>query len=123
MPSLGSYDILRQIEASIEEINAARDAAEFLVPTSRGFLQFDPRSKQRMEIAADQLLEGDSLQWKMWDNSKITLTKQELFDLIREASGSLGVRMRKTFEYANELKARKERGDVVTLRDISPERW
>ena len=123
MPSLGSYDALRQVQATIEEINAARDAAESLVPTSRGILQFDPRSKQRLEIAASQLFAGETVQWKMADNSKVTLDKQELLNLIQEASGALVVRMRRTFEYSNELKARMERGDVVTLRDISLERW
>lgn len=124
MPSLGSYDALRQQEASTDDINEARDRAEKLVKTSKGVLQFDVQSEQRMRLVQASLTEpGAQVQWKMADNSTVVLTEATMSALIEEATVNMAARIQSVFARASLLKTKKNLGQVVTLRDISEEQW
>lgn len=124
MPSLGSYDALRQQEASTDDINVARDRAEKLVKTSKGVLQFDAQSEQRMRLVQASLTEpGAQVQWKMADNSTVVLTEATMSALIEEATVNMAARIQSVFARASLLKTKKNLGQVVTLRDISEEQW
>lgn len=124
MPSLGSYDALRQQEASTDDINAARDRAEKLVKTSKGILQFDAQSEQRMRVVLASLNEpGAKVHWKMADNSTVELSEASMSALIEEATVNMAARIQTVFARASLLKTKKNLGQVVTLRDISEEQW
>jgi hypothetical protein len=124
MPSLGSYDELRQQVASVEDINAARDSAEKLVKTSRGILQFDAQSEQRMRLVLASLNgPGERVLWKMADNTTVELSETTMSALIEEATANMGARIQSVFARASLLKTKKNLGQVVTLRDISTEQW
>lgn len=126
MPSLGEFDGLAQESATLQDIDAARLAAESVVQTSRGALQFDLVSRQRMNDVL-MTLEPDNVNsavtWIMADNSKQYLCYEELRDLHYEATTLIGLRIGRVFDIASELKERLRRGKVVTLRDISDEAW
>lgn len=126
MPSLGEFDGLAQESATLQDIDAARLAAESVVQTSRGAMQFDLVSRQRMNDVL-MTLEPDNansaVTWVMADNSKQYLCYEELRDLHYEATTLIGPRIGRVFDIASELKERLRRGKVVTLRDISDEAW
>ena len=124
MPSLGSYDSLRQQEASTDDINAARDRAEKLVKTSKGVLQFDAQSEQRMRVVLASLNgPGAKVHWKMADNSTVELSEASMSALIEEATVNMAARIQSVFARASLLKTKKNLGQVITLRDISEEQW
>lgn len=132
MPKLGKYDELAHSPATLEDIEAARLKAESLVMTSKGPLQFDSASRQRL-VDVLRVLSSDAepheqryqVSWKMADNSVWAYTFVELRDLIFEAESLVGPRVLSAFQKAQSLKERyKTEGyGVVTLRDISPENW
>jgi hypothetical protein len=127
MPSLGKHDGLawRFVE-EIESIDEARAKYECHVQTSAGTLQFDADSQRRLNAVLLTLTPGDStstVEWKMADNSTVTLTYEGLRDLIVQAHDLAGPQLLRAFQHAQTLKARMRAGGRVTLREIASENW
>lgn len=127
MPSLGNHDGLawRFVE-EIESVDEARVKYECYVPTTAGVLQFDADSQRRLNAVLLTLTPGDkasTVEWKMANNSAVTLTYEKLRDLIVEAHALSGPQLLRAFQHAQTLKARMRAGGRVTLREIAQENW
>lgn len=127
MPSLGKHDGLawRFVE-EVEDIDKARQTYETRAHTSGGVLQFDADSQRRLNAVLLTLTPGDktsTVEWKMADNTLVTLTFEGLRDLIIEAHDLSGPQLVRAFQLAQTLKARMRAGGRVTLREIAPENW
>ncbi len=126
MPSLGKHDELSVTPASRMEIDVARAKYECYVNTSKGVLQFGNDCQRRMNAVLNTLTPAtpdNTVEWKMADNSFVTLTFEELRDLIMEAQSLAGPKLLRAFEYAQTLKGKLEAGLRVTHRDIASENW
>lgn len=130
MPKLGKYDELAHQFASKQDVENARAAIESIVPTSRGPLQFDMVSRQRLQdvlrtLSPEALSHEQAYQvpWRMADNQITAFTYVELRDLITEAESLAGPRAISAFQKAQEFKAVLAAGGELTMRDISPENW
>ena len=126
MPALGKHDPLAHKPASKRDVELARLKAESLILTSRGYLQFDSLSRQRMNDALRNMNSVDStsvVSWMMADNSIQTMTYHQFFDLIYEAEQAAGARLNQVFERSLEFKRKLSSGSEVTLRDIDQSNW
>ena len=126
MPALGSYDELAHTFCEKEDIEQERGRQESLIPTSRGLLQFDTLSRQRMMDALTTLVPEDVnsvVFWKMGDNTSVPLRHVQLKDLIEEASKLASARTVQMFTIAHEFKNKLAAGHKLTLRDISADKW
>ncbi|UKL14937.1 hypothetical protein hairong_031 [Pseudomonas phage hairong] len=124
MPSLGKHDALawKQI-FDIEEIETARKLSEYRVETSKGVLQFDPTSKDRMYMILQTINGGGTVDWQLVDNSTVTLDYESMSALIAEAESLVGPKLLRAHDYAQTLKTRFKIGGRVTRRDVAPENW
>lgn len=124
MPSLGKHDALawREIR-EIDDIEIARKVHEYRVDTSKGMLQFDPTSKDRMYMILQTINEGGTVDWKMADNSTVTLNYESMSALIAEAESLVGPKLIRAHDYAQTLKTRFKIGGRVTQREVAPENW
>ncbi|UIS24595.1 hypothetical protein S21ZY_033 [Pseudomonas phage ZY21] len=94
--------------------------------TSKGSLRYTAEDERRMNAILRTLTPGDSTSttaWKMADNSFVTLTFEELRDLMTEADSLAGPRIVSVFSRAQMLKGKLEAGERVTMRDIASEAW
>jgi hypothetical protein len=127
MPSLGKHDGLAyRLVTTVEDIDIARAKYECYVPTPAGVLQFDADSQRRLNAVLLTLTPGDktsTVEWKMADNSAVTLTYEKLRDLIVEAHALSGPQLLRAFQHAQTLKARMRAGGRVTQREIASENW
>lgn len=127
MPSLGKHDGLAyRVIREVEEIDNARLGNECKIDTSKGRLQFGVECQRRMNAVLSTLKPADptsTVEWGMADNSKVTLTFEELRDLITEADSLAGPKLIRAFQYAQLLKTRFRGGVAVTQREIAPENW
>lgn len=124
MPSLGKHDALawREIR-EIDDIEIARKVHEYRVDTSKGVLQFDPTSKDRMYMVLQTINGGGTVDWQMADNSTVTLDYESMSALIAEAESLVGPKLIRAHDYAQTLKTRFKIGGRVTQRDVAPENW
>jgi len=126
MPALGKYDPLDHQFASKQDIEAARLRAESLVTTSKGKLQFDALSRQRMGDALRNMDPTDPnsvVSWRMADNGIKTMTHAQFSGVISEAELAVGSRSNQVFERSLEFKRKLSSGSAVTLRDIDQSNW
>lgn len=127
MPSLGKHDGLAyRLVESPEYIDKARAQYESHIQTPVGVLQFDSDSQRRLNAVLLTLTPGDAsstVEWKMADNSAVTLTFEELRDLIVMAHSLAGPQLLRAHQLAQTLKARLRAGGTVTQREIAPEKW
>lgn len=126
MPALDSYDELAHTLCTKEDIERERAYQETLLPTSKGLLQFDIVSRQRMADAMFTLVPEDVnsvVFWKMADNKSIPLRHAQLKDLIEEATQLASARTVRMFTLAHEFKSKLASGYKLTLRDIHEEKW
>lgn len=126
MPSLGKFDALARKPATREQIDEARAKAEAIILTSVGKLQFDVYSRLRMTdilMTLQPATPASTVDWALADNSSVTLTHEQLSDLIAEAAALAGPRALQTFQRAQLLKQTLESGGVVTQRDITLSSW
>ncbi|ATW57968.1 hypothetical protein CNR34_00035 [Pseudomonas phage nickie] len=125
MPSLGKHDELSVTRVHKGQIDEARAKYECHVETSKGVIQFGTDCQRRMNAVLLTLTpgKGDTVEWKMADNSYVTLTFEELRDLINEAQNLAGPKLLSAFQYAQTLKGKLEAGGFVSERDIAPEKW
>lgn len=124
MPSLGKHDELSVSAASKAEIDAARVKYECQLNTSKGTLQFGTDCQRRLH-AVLQTLNGttNTVEWKMADNSFVTLDYDSMSYLIAEAESLAGPKLLRAFEYAQMLKGKLDAGSFVSLRQIASENW
>jgi hypothetical protein len=124
MPSLGKHDALawREIR-EIDDIEIARKVHEYRVDTSKGVLQFDPTSKDRMYMILQTINGGGTVDWQMADNSTVTLDYESMSALIAEAESLVGPKLIRAHDYAQTLKTRFKIGGRVTQREVSAENW
>lgn len=124
MPSLGKHDALawREIR-EIDDIEIARKVHEYRVDTSKGVLQFDPTSKDRMYMVLQTINGGGTVDWQMADNSTVTLDYESMSALIAEAESLVGPKLIRAHDYAQTLKTRFKIGGRVTQREVAPENW
>lgn len=122
MPSLRNHDPLAQILVTAVQIDKARIAAESIVTTAFGKVQFDALSRQRLNDIAYGV-SFDEIDWRLADNAHITLTQSELREMIGEAQQQAGPRAISAFQRAQTLKDTLMTGGRVTARDIAPESW
>ena len=124
MPSLGKHDALawRDIR-EIDDIEIARKVHEYRVDTSKGVLQFDPTSKDRMYMILQTINGGGTVDWQMADNSTVTLDYESMSALIAEAESLVGPKLIRAHDYAQKLKTRFKIGGRVTQREVSAENW
>lgn len=124
MPSLGKHDGLAwRIVESVEEIETARKTHEYRVDTSKGPLQFDPTSKDRMYMILQTINEGGAVEWKMADNSVVTLNYETMSALIAEAESLVGPKLLRAHDHAQRLKTRFRAGGRITQREVASENW
>lgn len=126
MPSLAKHDPLANMSASAENITSVAEVAQNLLDTSKGRLRYTAEDERRMQAILRTLTPGDpasTTDWKMDDNSFVTLTFEELRDLITEADSLAGPRIVRVFERMQTLKGKLAAGERVTVRDIAPETW
>lgn len=126
MSELGKYDALAHIPITLEDIKFARSEAEKIINTSKGALQYDVVSRQRMLDALISLDPEDhtsTVTWAMADNEQIQLNHVEMGLLIKEANCVIGPHSIMMFEKANYFKDLLNTGSTLTMRDIAPEAW
>lgn len=123
MPSLGKHDELSVQAASKQEIDAARAKYECYVETSKGVLQFGNDCQRRLNSILQTLNGGGTVEWKMADNSTVTLDYDSMSHLIAEAELQAGPKLLRAFEYAQMLKGKVDAAVFVSQRDIASEKW
>uniref|UniRef100_A0AAU6W0Q3 DUF4376 domain-containing protein n=1 Tax=Pseudomonas phage Nican01 TaxID=3138540 RepID=A0AAU6W0Q3_9CAUD len=126
MPTLAKHDPLALMRAAPEDITNVANVAQNLLMTSKGQLRYAAEDERRMNAILRTLTPGDpasTTAWKMADNSFVTLTFEELRDLLSEADSLAGPRIVSVFERAQMLKGKLEAGERVTMRDIASDTW
>ncbi|MEG0062993.1 MAG: hypothetical protein RR740_00170 [Pseudomonas sp.] len=124
MPSLGKHDELSVTLACKADIDAARTKNECILKTSKGLLQYGVDCQRRLN-AVLQTLNGttDTVEWKMADNSFVTLDYDSMSYLIAEADALAGPKLLSAFQYAQALKSKLDAKGFVSKRDIASEKW
>lgn len=123
MSSLGQYDSLQHKYVTKEDIDAAKEKAEEIIVTSKGRLQFDTLSRQRLNDVVKALTKDEVISWGMVGGQTVSLKKEELKKLIEEAEAISGTRAPKLYLKAKEFKDLISSGVRVTARDVCPEVW
>lgn len=123
MTSLLKFDPLTKIPVRREEITAAHAAAESILSIDGKRLQFCAVSRQRMLDTIAGMHDEETVEWRLGCNTNVTLNKQQLQDLYDQGLQNAAQRVRDTFQYASELKARFDAGERITQRDIHIDQW
>ncbi len=123
MPSLGKYDPLDHQLATKESVDSMRSRAESVVKVGSHTLQFDSVSRERMRLVLKGSEGGDLVNWKMYDNSVVSFSKEELETLYQTAEIEAGKRLLHVHAKAQTFKEAIDSGMRVTLRDIRLDNW
>lgn len=126
MPALPKHDRMAQQPASIESLKKVALAAECVVNSQYGWLQWGNDCRRRMNATINMLTPGDAdstVEWKLLDNSTVTLTFEKLRDLALEADALAGPRIAWVFQRVQAVKEKIESGGRVSMRDIAPDTW
>ena len=126
MPALPKHDAMAQQLATIESVKKVALGAECTVNSQYGWLQWGNDCRRRMMATIGMLTPGDAtstVEWKLLDNSTVTLTFESLRDLATEADALAGPRIAWVFQRVQAIKEKIESGGHVTMRDIAPDTW
>lgn len=126
MPSLPKHDAMAIQPASLEAVKKAAMYAECAVKSQYGWLQWGNDCRRRMTATIGMLTPGDAtstVEWKLLDNSAVTLTFEGLRDLATEADALAGPRIAWVFQRVQAIKEKLEAGGRVSMRDIAPDTW
>jgi len=120
---LGSYDALAAAGASKQDIEEVRVKAESLVTVGPHTLQFDSLSRDRMRLVIKGAEDGETISWRMANNTEVSFTPEELESLYEAAEIEAGRRLLQVHEKARQFKNRLAAGERVTMRDIHITNW
>jgi len=110
------HDPKQSVIVSKADIDSYRQKVESVVKVGILAVQFDAESERRMRLA---LSSGDSVTWRMADNSERTFSNAEFEELINAAAVEAGKVISQAFLVARQLKEK----DTVTLRDLESAAW
>lgn len=123
MPALGSYNEDDYTPATRSDINRARIAAESVVNTRHGAVQFDPASRQRISDTIYSMDKSSTVNWGMADNSVVVFTYTGLQEMYEDALANASENNSRAYEVSKLLKERMDAGSTVTLSDVNNAAW